>query len=224
MMARTSRASRIVLDALADGAIKTLGDLRGLGVSPQTLRRMVDDGRIASPGLGLYQAADVEFDEREQFASVARVVPSSVVWLLSAAAIHRITQVMPSDIWIAVPPSHRGSVEMGLTPVRATRLSRPRDLEVGIETVTVHGVEVRVTNPARTVVDLWRFSTFNKAIQQQFRKIDDETFLDALSNYLSPDRGNGSLEELSGMAERFGVLEAMDAQLKTANYRSGMVP
>jgi len=223
-MARTSRASRIVHDALADGTIKTLKDLRELGVSPQTLRRMVDDGRIASPGLGLYQSADVEFDEREQFATLARLVPSSVVWLLSAAALHRITQVMPSDIWIAVPASHRGSVEMGMTTVRATRLSRPRDLEVGIESVTVHGVEVRVTNPARTVVDLWRFSTFNKAIQSQFKKIDDETFLDALSNYLSPDRGNGNMNDLTEMAERFGVLESMDAQLKTLNHMSSMRP
>lgn len=223
-MARTSRASRTVLDALADGTIKTLRDLRDLGVSPQTLRRMVDDGRIASPGLGLYQSVHVEFDEREQLATVARLVPSSVVWLLSAAAVHRITQVMPSDIWIAVPPTHRGSVEMGLATVRATRLSRPRDLEVGIETVTVRGVDVRVTNPARTVVDLWRFSTFNKSIQSQFRKIDDETFLDALSNYLSPDRGNGNIAELADMADLFGVLEQMDAQLKTVNYISPLSP
>jgi predicted transcriptional regulator of viral defense system len=223
-MARNSRASALVLEALSDGRIRSLREMRDLGASPQTLRRMVDDGRISSPGLGLYQSADAAFDEREQFAAVSRAVPSSIVWLLSAAALHRITQVMPADIWIAVPGTHRGSVEMGMTSIRATRLSRARDLEIGIDTVTVHGVDVRVTNPARTVVDLWRYSTFNESIQSQFRKIDDESFLDALANYLSPDRFNGSMDDLVEMADAFGVLRGMQAQLKTVNHRPFMIP
>jgi len=217
-MVRSSRASRLVLDALADGKIRTMRELTDLGVSPQTLRRMVADGRISAPALGLYQSVNPPFDEREQFAAVTRLSPSCVVWLLSAAAIHRITEVMPSDIWIAVPANHRGSVEMGLATVRATRLSRPSDLAVGIEVINVHGVDVRVTSPARTVVDLWRYSTLNRSLQAQFQKVDDATFLDALANYLSPHRGGGEVADLADMAERLGVLDAMEPQLKMASF------
>jgi len=225
---KSGQASRKVLELLSDGQIRSLKELRELGVSPQTLRRLVENGEIENPGLGLYQVPRQDLDPRDCLAAIAKLVPVSMVWMLSAAAIHGITQDMPANLWLAVPKTHRGTIGPGAAfdgpPLNVTRLARENDFEIGVETVKIRGVDVRITKPERTVVDMWRYSTLNTSVQAQARKIDDETFLDALTNYLSPDRGGGDLASVAEMADKFGVLAGMEPHLKAVNFVAGMRP
>jgi hypothetical protein len=62
-------------------------------------------------------------------------------------------------------------------------------LELGVHTHAIEGVEVRVTGPARTVADAFRFR----------RRIGQDTAVAALRDYLRQHRGGR--DELWAMAE-----------------------
>jgi len=222
------RSSETWLNRLADGGMHSLKELVRYGAHPQTLRRMVDAGRLVNPAHGLYQAAEAasEFTAFEQFAVIAKVAPGSLIWLLSAAQFHEITQVMPDGIYTAVRTSQRGVItpggEFGFTEVKVTRLANEASFNIGVDQVKIRGVDVAVTSPERTIVDMWRYSVMNTKLQQRYVKIDEETFFDAMASYASKFEEDG-LSKISAMALEFGVFESMAPHLKSFEAGSKMV-
>ena len=69
-------------------------------------------------------------------------------------ALHDIGTQLPAKVWIAIPHKARSPVT-GL-PVRVVRFSGA-SLRYGIEDAEFEGVPVRITSPARTIVDCFRF-------------------------------------------------------------------
>jgi len=211
-MAPRSEKSEAVLARMSDGVIRSLGELLEIGVSKQTLRRLVEAGRLSCPADGIYQLAGAETDQYEQYAVIAKRMPGSIMNLFTAAAIHRITQVMPGDIWIGLPPGHtqppRLGEAFGAVEIKPLRWSRAADLSVGVETIPIRGVDVRVTSPARTVVDMWRYSSLNRSLPSHHARVDEESFINCIATYLSSDHG-GTPAELGSVAARLGVLEGM---------------
>ena len=115
---------------------------------------MVQRGEIQRVGRGLYRAVS-EATELDTVAAVCARVPDGIVCLLTALAIHRIGTQLPGDVWIAVDRKARKPRIEDL-PVRFVRFSGPM-LAYGIEKRKIQGVEVRITSPARTVVDCFRY-------------------------------------------------------------------
>lgn len=206
------------LNSLSDGRIMSYGELVKLGAHPQTLRRMVSANLLASPGQGLYQSIDAEFDPFEQFAAISKMAPVSIIWLLSAAQYHEITQVMPTGIFVAVPTAKRSTIATGASfgaEIQVTRLTNELSFSAGIEKITIHGVEVPITTAPRTVFDLWRYSVLNKNLQQRYVKIDEETFYDAMSSYLSKFGEDEGVAGIVQIASEFGALDAMIPHIKS---------
>jgi hypothetical protein len=216
------------LDTLNDGRILSQRELVTLGAHPQTLRRMVDAGKLSNPGHGLYQVATfaTEFNELEQFAIIAKIAPTSIIWLLSAAQHHGITQVMPDGIYAAVKADQQWRIipggNFGFTEVRVSRLSNERNFSVGIERTKVFGIDVSITSPARTIVDMWRYSTLNPRLSQENVKIDEETFFDAMAAF-SSKYGEDGLGSVTSIADEFRVLERMMPHLKSFEAGSRMM-
>ncbi len=88
-------------------------------------------------------------------ALVAKRVPHGIVCLISALSIHEIGTQIPHQVWLAVARKAR-KPELGGLPVRIVRFSAG-GLKQGIERRLIEGVPVAVTNPARTVVDCFRY-------------------------------------------------------------------
>jgi predicted transcriptional regulator of viral defense system len=208
------------MTVLSDGRILSQKELVELGAHPQTLRRMVEAYELANPAHGLYQSIEAasEFNELDQFAVIAKIAPTSMIWLLSAAQHHGITQVMPDGIYTALRSYERGIIVPGGTfgdiDVKVTRLANEKNFTVGIEKTAVHGVEVSITSAARTIVDMWRYSVLNTALQLRFVKIDEETVYDAMASYVSKSGDQTGLADITSMASEFGVLDAMMPHLK----------
>jgi predicted transcriptional regulator of viral defense system len=125
------------------------------GVSRHTLRRWERLGRIEKMGRGLYRRAEVPYTELESIAIVAAAVPDGVVCLVSALEIHEIGTQAPRDVWIAINRKARRPT----VPVVRLHVVRfaPKLLRQGVEMRMVHGVSIRVTSPARTVADCFRY-------------------------------------------------------------------
>lgn len=199
-------------------------DLVALGVTRMALVRAVRSGAIERGARGVYRVPAAEEDPRVAWASLACRLPSAVFCMVSAAAYHGLTQNMAATLDIAVPLSLTPSVNsFGAT----TRFMRWRDenaFSIGVDVVEIDGIGVRVTNPERTVVDLFRYSPL--APQRRGNPsivADPETVHDALVRYLHGFEG-GSAGKLRKMAKAFGVWEHLSPHLTMLNLSHQSTP
>lgn len=132
-----------------------LKDAKAIGMHPEQVRRLVSTGRLTRLGRGLYAPATAAPGEYHTLAEVATRVPHGIVCLLTALRFHALGTQHPREVWLAV--DRRAAVpRLDVAPMRIVRMSGTA-LSSGIETHTIEGVAVRVTSPARTVVDCFKF-------------------------------------------------------------------
>ena len=130
-------------------------DAAELGLGSYDLRRLVEAGAIERVARGLYRLADAEPTEHYTIAAVCARVPEAIVCLLSALNVHELGTQLPRAVWIAIPHKARAP-HVREFQIRVVRFSGVA-LRYGVETIRIEGVPVRITTPARTVVDCFRF-------------------------------------------------------------------
>jgi predicted transcriptional regulator of viral defense system len=129
--------------------------LEAAGLTRNQLHALLRSGQIERVGRGLYRLAEAEATEMETIAMVAFAVPHATVCLLSALRVHEIGTQSPRQVWLAIDRKARIPRPLP-AKVRIVRFSGPM-LTYGVVTQTMQGVRVRLTNPARTVVDCFRY-------------------------------------------------------------------
>ena len=147
-------------------------DAAELGVDSRGLRRLVDDGFVERVARGLYRIADAEPTEHYSLAAVCTRVPGAIICLLSALSVHRLGTQLPPEVWIAIPHKAR-TPRLPELPVKVVRFSGA-SLRYGVGNAAFEGVPARITSPARTVVDCFRFR----------RLVGKEVALEALGDAL----------------------------------------
>lgn len=130
-------------------------DAEALGISRSRLRAWLRSGTAERVGRGLYRLAEATPSEHETLAMVAARVPQAVVCLLTALHVHGIGTQAPREVWIAIDRKAR-KPSLPRLPVRVVRFSGPM-LTYAVQTHEIQGVDVRITTPARTVVDCFRY-------------------------------------------------------------------
>lgn len=131
---------------------KDFSNIKGARV---VLARLVEKGKLAKIERGLYSITDTNFNEQQTLLETARLIPKGVICLLSALRFHELTTQNPFEIWIAIEGmSRKPFVES--VPLNVFRFSGKAFTE-GIETHEIEGVELRVYNPAKTVVDCFKY-------------------------------------------------------------------
>ncbi len=136
------------------GVLRTAEALR-LGIHPRTLYQLRDQGRIEAISRGVYRLAELPPLSHPDLVTVALRVPSGVVCLVSALAVHEITTEVPHEVQIALPRGTK-SPKIDHPPLRVFRFSEPA-LSLGIQTVELDGTGVRIYDPAKTIVDCFRY-------------------------------------------------------------------
>jgi predicted transcriptional regulator of viral defense system len=140
---------------LKQKGIVRLSEFTRAGVTAATVSRLSENGEVHRLSRGLYQLPDAALDTHHALAELAKKVPKGVVCLASALAFHELTDAIPSRVWIAIgPKSRRPSIAS--PSVHFVRFGE-KVLTNGIEEHAIEGVKVRVYNPAKTVVDLFRY-------------------------------------------------------------------
>lgn len=170
-------------------------DLTELGLPTVALTRLVRLGLLVRVARGLYALPHRHVSEHGSLAEVARKHPQSIVCLLSALRVHNLTTQAPFQVWLAIPNKARAP-KLDYPPLRIVRLSGAALIE-GVEGRRIDGVNVRVTNIARTVVDCFKFRN----------KIGLDVALEALRESVRSKRV--SLDELWGYAVLFRVANVM---------------
>ena len=129
--------------------------LERLGIPYHRLRQLETQDVVERVGRGLYRLAGAELTERYSVASVCARVPNAIVCLLSALQVYEIGTQLPRHVWIAIP--HKASPpRLDGIGVRIVRFSGAA-WRYGVQDTTFEEVPARITSPARTIVDCFRF-------------------------------------------------------------------
>lgn len=130
-------------------------DLEALQIPRAVLQRLVAKGLLVRRSRGVYAGVAHEFTAHTDLAAATRRVPNGVICLLSALRFHELTTQNPTEVWIMIERSAwRPRVEHPpLRIVRATGAS----LRAGLDQHVIEGVGVRMTNPAKTVADCFKY-------------------------------------------------------------------
>ena len=134
-----------------------LRDAKARGIHPEYLRRLASKGELTRVGRGLYALPNAEITEHHSLAEVAARVPQGVVCLLTALRFHGLGSQNPKKVWLAIDRK-AALPRLKYPPVRIVRFAKPA-LTQGIEERRLEGVLVRLTTPARTVVDCSSIAT-----------------------------------------------------------------
>jgi predicted transcriptional regulator of viral defense system len=122
--------------------------------------------------------------------------PTAVVGLLSAASYYQLTDAFHRGVWLLVPkgstvPRSRTAAVQAVQ-IRPQWVNPASDAENGITHIVTHGIDLRITTPERTVLDLWKYP----------RRVASEHALTALRRLTqSPDF---SLPRFARLGRRLG--------------------
>jgi predicted transcriptional regulator of viral defense system len=140
---------------LQSNGIVRAGEFHRAGITATTLARLVQDGSVLRLARGLYQLPDAPLSLHQSLAEAAKRVSRGVICLVSALAFHELTDTLPSRVWLAIGNKDR------LPRVDYPRLQVVRFpahlLTQGVDHQLISGVSVPITDPTRTVVDLFRY-------------------------------------------------------------------
>jgi predicted transcriptional regulator of viral defense system len=112
-------------------------------------------GEVRRVARGLYRRTDRPVTEMETLLMVARMVPDGIFCLLTALRVHEIGTQSPAEVWVAIGHKAR---EPKIRPWKGRFLPWTGvSLTYGVEDRTMGGVRFRITSPARTIADCFRF-------------------------------------------------------------------
>jgi predicted transcriptional regulator of viral defense system len=170
-----SKAQKL-LEMARNGPLRAR-DLDYAGIPRAYLRRMTERGLLEHVERGVYRLSDAPVTELHSIAQVAARVPHATIGLLSALQLHDLTTEAPHAVWILIDrKAWRPALKSPkLEIVRASGNA----LNHGVETRTIEGVHVKVTTPAKTVADCFRYR----------RHVGLDVALAALRDYLRKHRG-----------------------------------
>ena len=175
---------------MGGGDIRRSRDLIREGVAAAPIQRALAAGWLEQVSRGTYRRRGAGFEDGQELAEVLARVPAGVICLDSAAALHALGEAEPRSIWVAVPHKSKPPT-LDWPKVRWVRWRREAAFRAGVTERSVCGVRLRVTGPARTVVDML----------DARGTVDRAAGLQALRDYLA---AGGSPPELRGVAHMLG--------------------
>jgi len=196
-------------ELLAASPIVTAAELRAAGVSGRDVSGAVERVDIVRAAHGLYATmevyADPDFDH-----ALACHRTGGVIAHLSAGQRQGLCDAVPPLTELIVPHTLTRAPD-GL-PLRLMRTRSSEAMSVGVEATPFHGLELRVTGPARTVVDLHRIEP---AATRQHA-------VTALARYVTD---GGSVDDLHRVAVVFDCWDTLRPEVEIAlESRGGMKP
>ena len=196
------RATLLSISAITDlPPTFTTETARARGVHPRVLYAARDSGAIRELSHGVYRRADAPPASFPDLLAVAYRNARAIVCLVSAAAVHDLTDEIPRAVQIAVPRSSRPP-RVAFPPTEVFRFE-PTTFELGLAFCeAAPGEPVRIYDPARTVADLMRLR----------HRIGEPVALSALQRYLRRrDARPAELLEIAAALRVYGpVLRALE--------------
>ena len=173
----------------------TTQDAHQEGVSPRMLSFYVKKGYLFRHAHGLYCMASHEMRGKdaqwEDLAVAAHRIKGGVICLISALAYYEMTDEFMRAFWIAVD-RHNSKVKYP-----RARLVRMSDLQLGVQEIKLAGLPVKIFDIERTIVDAFRFLSFETAMQ-------------ALKLYVKGEKGRPDFNKICRYAKKLRAAKVID--------------
>lgn len=141
--------------AFKNAPVQRMRDLESLGLSRPRVRSLVDQGILEKASRGLYVLRSADVSENRTLAEVGKKVPHGVICLLSALRFHDLTTQSPHQVWVALERS-AWTPKVDHISIKIVRYSGEA-FEEGHHEHLIEGVPVRITSPAKTVADCFKY-------------------------------------------------------------------
>lgn len=130
-------------------------DATARGIPRSYIQRALVRGSVERLRHGLYRLVDADHTEMTSVAEVVKVAPKVNVCLLTALQFHELTSEVPHAVWIMIE-GPRAAPKIDFVKTEIVRASGPA-FSHGVETHVIEGVSMKITNPAKTVADCFRY-------------------------------------------------------------------
>ena len=171
------------------GVLKT-SELNNLGFSSRQINKLMEEGIISRIKYGFYELT--EYIPREEVI-IARLFPKAVIFLESAMMHYGYTDRIPLAWQIAVDRYSKTTQYDIDYPLIEPYYLKPKFIDIGIDTIQVDGVEVRIYDRDRTICDVLRYE----------KKLEEEVFANAIKRYIKDPKKN--VRKLFEYAEIFNI-------------------
>jgi predicted transcriptional regulator of viral defense system len=98
--------------------------------------------------------SNTELTEHHSLVEIAARCPKAVFGLVTALSFHNLTTENPETVWMFLP---RNSQAPKTNLMLDIFWASDESYAAGVETHLIEGVPVKITNPAKTVVDCFKF-------------------------------------------------------------------
>jgi predicted transcriptional regulator of viral defense system len=195
-----SRHDTAVLELVDQSGLVRPRDLAEHGIPRMVLHRLVARGELERVARGVYGRASSTLASGSALGVVAKSAPEVVVCLATALQLHGLSTWIHPAVWIAVR-QRRHPPRLKWPPLHVVYVADAL-MEQGVEERVVDGVPVRVTTPARTVADCFKWRSL----------VGLDVAIEALRAYLEQHRQGRA--ELRRMGELCRVTRVMRPYLE----------
>lgn len=171
------------------GVLKT-SELNALGISSRKIKKLLEKNIIKKIKRGYYELSNsINPDE----VIIARLFPNAVIFLESALIYYGYTDRIPSAWQIAVDKnSEKSQYKIEYPPIEPYYLE-PKFLKIGVDTIQIEGVTIKIFDRDRTICDVLRYEN----------KLEKEVFSNAVQRYVKDQKKN--IRKLFEYAELFNI-------------------
>lgn len=131
-------------------------DIQNAGISRTAIGRAVASGELERLSPGVYRHPDSTWDEHLHLSEVAARVPKVIVVLISALHFHLIGSHQAHSVWILLR-NNAVAPRISYPPIEVVKSGIDAAFERGVETYKLNDINVRITTPARTIVDCFKY-------------------------------------------------------------------
>ena len=131
------------------------GEAIARGFHYTQLERLCKKELLIKIARGFYRVPDAQVSSHYDLAIVGKAVPGGIVCLISALSFHEIGTQIPHDVWIMI--NNRAAHPRVNYPTLRVIRSSGKPFTEGIQEHEIDGVRVQIYNPAKTVVDCFKF-------------------------------------------------------------------
>lgn len=151
-------------------AIITSKEAKRANISSSSLSRLSTSGRIVRVArvvyLNPYSTKQLPIAIEDLIYSV-KSVRNGAICLISALSYYNLTNEIPREHWISIPPNSN--------PIkrRNIRFVKFPDYELGLKTIKIKGISVKIYDEEITIVDSFKYlslETAIEALEKYFRK------------------------------------------------------
>ena len=136
-------------------ALARVADLAAQGYTRFQIPGLLRRGELARMSRGLYYWTNAPLSAHSTIASVGKLVPNGIICLLTALRFHEIGTQNPGSVWVAIPSNYRAPKlsDISISAVHFGGIFR----KIGVRKIEIDSASIKITTPARTVVDCFRF-------------------------------------------------------------------